>query len=225
MKTIQRTMKYMVCLSLLLTVKQFASAEVGPGNGGGNGGNGFLMQELKAANPGLSPAEILLKAFNDSEGRVPKLFRVNNSNVFHFSAVRSTDDLQNVKANNLMINIGSQKIHKVAPFLLCSDLDLGPLLSDIEPNCRLNSVYPNYALTKNKTKITSSGLIVSDKNAGFERKVYEFRKLSEKEVVFVRYSSSKKNDIDICDDVRGEIANETYNAVNGICSVGYIWSK
>ncbi len=46
MKTIQRTMKYMVCLSLLLTVKQFASAEVGPGNGGGNG---FLMQELNVS--------------------------------------------------------------------------------------------------------------------------------------------------------------------------------
>lgn len=213
----------MVCLSLLLTVKQFASAEVGPGNGGGNGGNGFLMQEMKAANPGLSAKEIILKAFNDSEGRVPKLHRFENEELFYFSSRHEVD-----KAKGIMISNYKQEADSIRPTFLCNNLDLGPLLSKVDPPCALYSFKGKQKFKENKIVKTATGLAVQYKleqdSSLFN--VYEFRKLSETEIVFVRHSMEKSGDKYLCYDLFSQSQHpRAYESVDGICSVGYIWQE
>lgn len=223
MKTIQRTMKYMVCLSLLLTVKQFASAgvssDMGPGNGGGNGGNGFLMQELKAANPGLSAQEIILKAFNDSEGRVPKLQKLASASGMHgFFKLEKDEDYSKI----VYVNFRNYEVdHLLQPIFYCRSVDYGPLLGDKKTNCSIDNaatVLENLVLREHLAvnNTSKSGLVLTNEK---ESRVIEYRQLSENEIVFVTYPNwGSKQDNCL---VNGAV----YKPTNGICGVGYLWSN
>ena len=126
-----------------------------------------------------------------------------------------------------MIKVGSLEIEKIQPYFSCKNLDLGPLLSDQEPVCKFSSIISGLAFKNNTVKKTSTGLTVQFKRDESETRyhsVYEFRKLSEREVVFVRYSWNKIYDEDVCYDIPDN-STGYYKAINGICSVGYIWSN
>lgn len=65
--------KTLVAAFAFSSITSAATADVGNGSGNGDGDQAFALQKLASLNPGLSPSQVLLKAFKESAGRIPTI--------------------------------------------------------------------------------------------------------------------------------------------------------
>ncbi len=73
MKSLKTLAVAAVCSMVIQALPNLAHAGEGNSSGGGQGDHAFALQQLAQANPGLKPEQVLFRAFQQSQGRVPAI--------------------------------------------------------------------------------------------------------------------------------------------------------
>jgi hypothetical protein len=217
MRTSIRILILTFCLAATPQGANLAHA-AGKGSGGGNGDAAFALQHMAAANPGLSEEEILIKAFKESEGRIPVLnFTPDNSSAEYERAIflPSNDSsyviqlpLEGVAAHDL--KRGSDRY---IPYFFATRkvINVGPLLGGRNPS----PAWLNFRGLKQFR--SSTGLVFVD---AYDKPNVEFRQFNPKIVVYVYYPD-KDGD---CVEVVTAAGKGTRRALTPYCAVGYAWA-
>jgi hypothetical protein len=172
--------------SLMMGAKSSATVQ-GPGSGNGNGDGAFALQKMAQENPDLKPHEVLLKAFNESEGRIPKLkyFRVDEGCSAALIAPEAFD-MNSRKDFSLMttiITLNTQKLDtdiRKAQFDFVNNYSVGgPLLGKSTIRYRKRYGYETLdSLKDNEIKNQTCMVDINSFNRGRERNDYDTEVLS-----------------------------------------------
>jgi hypothetical protein len=222
----------------LITILSSGHVLAGGEASGGNGDGVFALQTLQRKNPYLEPYEILLKAFEEARGRVPKQFKYHEGNCPSelsgnwecASLLRSQGE---ASAHSFVIDLSSRP-QRVLENDLYSFADLilvrkpgstGPLLGDratgkpallhskvVWGNSRRE--YPAYGFLEN-SPTGLKGYMDPDIHAGWYDKItdksqanLEFRQYNKNIVVFVEYPVLIKSE-------KGHVANRCLGSTRG----------
>jgi hypothetical protein len=190
----------------------------------GNGNDKALaIQQLAERNPGLSPVEILEKAFQESEGRIPEM------NFKPCDQAQQTAELLGSRANKAYMNF---PFEADAEFLFAFGsviitrqcIDAGPLLGSrnfaLTADFRAFNTRPQGATQYNNggpASITPAGLAVSlTENLGD----LEVRQYNEKILI---YKITPNRDKWYCYLKNGG-SYVRLTPKDGVCAIGYMWT-
>jgi hypothetical protein len=213
MKTNTMALAISLCLGTLF-LGQISAA--GRGSGNGNGDAAFALQRISSQAPGMSQGETLLKAFEESAGRVPQL-------KFRKCLFGVCADLIQDRIGSYEVNIVSGKGYsttdrglEVSTLAIRDLTETGPLLGD-----KQIGQIRYYGMSSTSLSKSTSGLaaITADRH-----KVLEFRMYSKNILIYASYASEPdpKTGLRYCYD--GESSSSfTVSPANGICKVGYVW--
>jgi hypothetical protein len=221
MRTSIRILILTLCLAATHQGANLAHA-AGKGSGGGNGDAAFALQHMAAANPGLSEEEILIKAFKESEGRIPVLnFTPFNSSEYGYE--RAIFLPSNEASSSYLIQLPLEGVEardlkrdsdRYVPYFYATRkvINAGPLLGSRNPS-------PVWLDFRARTQFRSStGLVFGDANDNSP--TVEFRQFNPKIVVYVYYPD-KDGD---CVGVMTAAGKVTRRALTPYCAVGYAWA-
>lgn len=217
-----------IAMAVISTLSSLSFARTGPGSGNGDGDRAFALQKVAAANPGLSPRQVLLKAFEESAGRIP---------TFLFTAAPTSRSGNSTYSDGyiseMATQLGGEKgvefnmFDQSAP--LPSDLsnvfrfikrltDLGPLLTPEQS-------YDFVAISASLAGVVSSCNGSLCLMIGVTPWI-EFRAFNNKVVLFVTHPF-KDGPRTICQHISG--SKSTYIGkdfkADDICTVGYFWKE
>lgn len=213
MKSITRTLTTLVCL----TIAQLGAtcAFAGTGSGNGNGDHAFALSRLAEANPGLSPEQVLLKAFAESEGRIPEVKFDQQCRDGKVPTAQCGTFLPGETGFTLQLGVddgdpSKQQIVRSNDYVYRKSSSVGPLFPQLSVPMLLVSNSDSEMIFSRPLLTTRTGLyeVLATGNV-------EYRQYNSKIVVFVTYPVGEGTH-------KGCLQHKS---VNGICSVGYFWAE
>lgn len=212
-----------------------AMSGVGNSSGNGDGDKAFALQKLATANPGLSPAQVLLKAFQESAGRIPTI---------QYAYIGRTNDKAYAKyvgtlfgAKERGIEFNFDNVQESAPTGVSKLLffnkrvpDMGPLL---QPQSGTETFYVsdklNFAAVNGDVLNNGQSLVLGPKEGASQAdpqasaSYLELRSFNSKTVIFVIHPVTTETGAHICYPI-GRSGYKTSKA-SDICAVGYFWEE
>lgn len=223
----------LLCLTIL-QVRAFA----GGSSGNGNGDSAFALQELADKNPTLSPQEILLKAFAESAGRIPKIDWKNNWELGS-RIIRENEDYsvftsdfggrKGIVIISLAEGAGKLNYPSSGISLMKHTYNNGKLLPSHDKYFISFNNFQNYYFLKklsSETGLVFAYISYDPKNL---LSSIEFRSFDDTTVIFVSYPYYNADTKTlICDNNAMQLESKNKVEVppeTKICSVGYFWTK
>lgn len=213
----------LLALSLCLITFQAGAnlAHAGKGSGGGNNDDAFALQKVMAENPGLSETEVLLQAFNESEGRLPPM---NYKPVFSGpESMKVTREYAKFlpsysEFNNYIIadSLGYKGPNPEGNYIAEREVTYtGPLLG----NQRVSPVYLQsngmFGLLLVEQVPNKKGLLFKSRYSA--RTSIEFRQFNSKIVIYVIHPDS----VGVCHFFKD---GKPVHSTTPVCAVGYVWA-
>jgi hypothetical protein len=233
-------------LSMITLTSIFASANLGPGSGNGNGDGAFALQKIAQENPGLAPHEILLKAFHESEGRIPKIKYVKQEmpDCYIGQIVPDNFDPKTSLAKITVINLGKDDLSPVSDvyrrhwnmtYSVKVVRSNGPLLANTDFYYLTSQLQfdPKDCMSETELQKSFYPLIGAVSSVGLvyeysKQKRFDMRSFANDMIIYVTYPfyGNKKAIPDgpkeyYCDYQAEKMSS--LQAQHGICSIGYIW--
>lgn len=221
-------------IAVLSTLSSLSFAAQGPGSGNGDGDRAFALQKVAKANPGLTPQQVLLKAFEESAGRIPSLTY----------GTPTRPDATQEQAAGYLTSVTSSERHAPGIELYMDDKSATP--RDVRGNLYfvkttpvLGPMFPNpkdqhtflargsrYTVPGDVT--TGNGSLVLNVSSGATRynPWVELRSLDANTIVFIT-RAVKYGNVYSCKPLSiGNVVDMDWRPVAGdICTVGYFWKE
>lgn len=206
-----------------------AYAAAGGSSGNGNGDTAFAFQALIDENPGLDDIEILMKAFDESAGRLPEIVSGDSAQFLGYLGFKSESEkfsgvivYKSNKSNEIVVYKMKQRT-----LITNQTIDKGPLLSPAVK--RYTFIFNGVSNTANRAYLSKSGIVISNSWIATDQKIIEVRQFSSNILIYAIFATNEgaSTKCRYNDDAGMDGAEfDAKDLVPGqICAIGYSWKS